>query len=116
MRELIGYLVACRGNEEAAARMAAGIPQQFLCEEDRADRVHARIDDESIGTGIAIGKTATHDTVQSAPTGRLITIIYAREKFTGDLVEEIANAIPGLGVSDCGSRECQATGKGARRM
>jgi hypothetical protein len=97
---LIGYLVACNGAEEAAARMAAGIPQQFLCKEDRADRVRARIDDESIGAGFAIGKTATHNTIRSAPTGGLITIIYARENFTGDVVEEIANAIPGFGVFD----------------
>jgi hypothetical protein len=100
MRELIGYLVACRGDEAAAARMAAGIPQKFLCKEDRADRIHARIDDESIGAGFAIGKTATHNTLRSAPTEGLITIIYARENFTGDVVEEIANAIPGSGVSD----------------
>jgi hypothetical protein len=100
MRELLGYLVACKGDEEAAARMAAGIPQQFLCKEDRADRVRARIDDESIGAGFAIGKTATHNTIRSAPTGGLITIIYARENFTGDVVEEIANAIPGFGVFD----------------
>jgi hypothetical protein len=31
MRELIEYLVAYRGAEEAVARMAAGIHQQFLC-------------------------------------------------------------------------------------
>jgi hypothetical protein len=100
MRELIGFLVACRGDEEAAVRMAADIPQQFLCKEVRADRVHARIDDESIGAGFAIGKTATHNNVRSAPTGGLITNIYARENFTGDAVEELANAIPGFGVFD----------------
>jgi hypothetical protein len=100
MRELIGYLVTCSGDEEAAVRMAAGISQQFLCKEDRADRVRAPIDDDSIGAGFAIGKAASGDTVRSAPTDSPITIIYARENFTDDVVEEIANAIPGFGVSD----------------
>ena len=35
MRELIGYLVACGGAEEVVARMAAGIPQQFLSDSVR---------------------------------------------------------------------------------
>jgi hypothetical protein len=84
MRELIGYLVACRGAEQAAARMAVGIPQrflckQFLCTDDRADR--ALIHDESIGTGI----------------GTPISVVHAHESFTG---ATIAGASPGFGVFD----------------
>jgi hypothetical protein len=82
MRELIGYLVACRGAERAAARRAVGIPQrfpreQFRCEDDRAD--HAPIHDESIGAG--------------TPSG----VVHARESFT---VAATAGAIPGFGVLD----------------
>lgn len=115
MRELIGGLVACRGAGEAVVRVAAGNLQRFLCKEDRAYRVHAPIDDESIGVDVAIGKTAISDTIRSARTGSPITIIYA-ENCADDALDEIAGAIPGFGVLDRGSRECQATGKGARRM
>jgi hypothetical protein len=94
MRKLIGYLVACRGDEVAAVRMAAGILQQFLCKEDRADRVHARIDDDSIGAGFAIGKTA------SPPTGSSVTNTYSRKNFTLDVVGDIPNPVPGFSVSD----------------
>jgi len=100
MRELIGYLAACGGDEEAAVRMAAGIPQQFLRKEDRADPVRARICGDSIGASFAIGKTAISHAVRSAPAGSPITIVYARENFTEDGVEAIANAIPDFGVSD----------------
>jgi hypothetical protein len=100
MRKLSGYLVARRGAEQAAARMAAGISQQFLCKEDWAERVHAPIGDESIADGIAIGKTATSDTTDSARTGSPITIIYACENFTDNAVEEAAGAIPSFGVLD----------------
>jgi hypothetical protein len=100
MRELIGYLVARRGAERVAARVAAGITQQFLCEEDRADRVHALIDDESIGVYISIGKTAIRDTTDSARTDSPITFIYARESFTDAAVDETAGATPSFGVFD----------------
>src|ERR1700730_6152313 len=53
MRKLIGYLVARKGAEQAAARMAAGISQQFLCKEDRAERVRALFGDDSIGESFA---------------------------------------------------------------
>jgi len=99
MRELIGYLAARGGDEEAAVRMAAGIPQQFLHKEDRADAVRARICGDSIGARFAIGKTAISHAVRSAPAGSPITIVYARENFTADVVEAIANAIPDFGVS-----------------
>jgi hypothetical protein len=110
MRELIGYLVACRGAEEVDVWTAAGIPQRFLCKDDRAD--HALIDDESIAAGSAIGeapsiaRTLTDDILtdrgltDSVGTGSPITIIYARENFTDDAVAEIARAIPGFGVLD----------------
>jgi hypothetical protein len=130
MRELIGYLVACRGAEHAAARMAADIPQRFLrkqflcepflCKGDRAD--HALIDDESISAGIAIGKapsvlhTLTDNILtEGVRTGSPIRIVYSRENFTDDAREEVAGAIPDLGVLDRGSQAGQATGQGARR-
>jgi hypothetical protein len=100
MRKLSGYLVALRGAEQAAARVAAGISQQFLCKEDRAERIHAPIGDESIAGGIAIGKTAINDTADSSRTGSPITIIYAHESFTGDAGEETAGATPTLCVLD----------------
>ena len=100
MRELTGYLAACGGDEEAAVRMAAGIPQQFLRKEDRADPVRARICGDSIGASFAIGKTAISHAVRSAPAGSSITIVYARENFTEHVVEAIATAVPHFGVSD----------------
>jgi hypothetical protein len=120
MRELNGYLVACRGAEAAAARMAVGIPRSFLCKqflrkEERADYVlidHALIDEESIGACIAIGKASsiTHTLTNnnlidraltdSVRTSSPITIIYARENLTDDAVEEIARAIPAFGALD----------------
>jgi hypothetical protein len=100
MRELIGYLAACGGDEGAAVRTAAGIPQQFLRKEDRADRTRARIYDDSIGAGFAIGKTAMSDPARSAPAGSPITIIYARENSTDDVVAAIANPIPDFSLSD----------------
>src|SRR5579862_4636832 len=48
MREWIGYLVAHGGAEQAVARTAVGIPQRYLCGEDRAYRAHASMD-ASIG-------------------------------------------------------------------
>jgi hypothetical protein len=100
MRKLSGYLVARKGAEQAAARMAAGISQQFPCKEDRAERIHAPIGDESIADRIAIGKTAINDTADSSRTGSPITIIYARENFTDDAVEETAGVTPTFGVLD----------------
>jgi hypothetical protein len=142
MRELIGYLVACRGAEDAVARMTAGIPQrilskqfickQFLCKESPAGR--ALIGQESISSGTTFGKATgiTHtptdnililadrvltDSVRtdSARTGSPITIVYSRENFTGDAVEEPAGAIPDLSVFDCGFQAGRAAGAGARR-
>ena len=75
MRELIGYLGACSGAEGAAARMAVGIPQQFLCKQYMYEE-------------------------DGAQTGTPITIVYARENFTDDAVEEIAGAISGFDVLD----------------
>src|ERR1700737_2622392 len=133
MGELLGYLAACRGAEQAAVPMAVGVPQKFRWKNERADPVHPTIGDESIGAamtfaGIAIDKSAISHTFReypddlagtmdacgmmvsapsiarilthSAQTGTPITIIYAREKFTGDTVEKFAGAIPDFGVSD----------------
>jgi len=84
-------------------------------------------DEECIGTDIAIGRTpsvartptgndltdgiltdgawtngawANGAWADSTRSGSPITIIYAREKFTDDAVEEIARAIPFFGVFD----------------
>jgi hypothetical protein len=103
MRKLIGHLVASSGAGEAAARMAADISQQFLCKEDRAERIHAPIAAESSGDGIAIGETAIGDacvSTDSARTDSPITFIYARENFTDDVVDETAGATPSFGVLD----------------
>jgi hypothetical protein len=135
MRQLIGYLVAFRGAEDAAARMAAGNSLRLLCKHFPRKKWkqrlckggHTRIDDKSIGAGIAIGKASsiTHaptgsvltDKVlaDSAPTSSPITIVYARENFADEAVEEIAGTVPDLGVFDCGSQAGQAAGAGARR-
>ena len=119
MREWIGYLVARGGAERAAARTAVGIPQRYLCGEDRADRAHALIDDASIGAdttfagakfaGIALdgigldghvseSVSAERTPTGSARTGTPITIIYAREKSADDAIEEIAGALAGFGL------------------
>jgi len=104
--------------------------KKLLREDDRADHalidramidydlIDALIkDEECIGTDIAIGRTPSvartptgNDLTDGAWTngawadstrsGSPITIIYAREKFTDDAVEEIARAIPFFGVFD----------------
>jgi hypothetical protein len=84
MRELIGYLVARRGAEHAAVRMAVGIPQRFLCKQflckgDRGD--HALIHDDSVGAGAGIP----------------ISVVHARERFT---IAAITGAILGFAVLD----------------
>jgi hypothetical protein len=85
MHKLIGYLVAHNGAEDAAARMAADI---FLTDSILTDSVRT-----------------------SSP----ITIVYSREHFTDDAVEEVSGATPDLGVFDCGSRAGPAASEGARR-
>jgi hypothetical protein len=72
MGELIGHLVACTGAEQAAVPVAVGVPQQFLHKEDRADRVHASVDEGSIRAaitfaGIAIGNSAISETIREIP-------------------------------------------------
>jgi hypothetical protein len=117
MREWIGYLVACRGAEQTAARTAVGIPQRYLCGEERAYRAHVVIDDASIGAdtafagmtfaGIALDGIDVSESVSaecaptdSARTGTPIKIIYAREKSAADAIEATAGALAGFGVSD----------------
>jgi hypothetical protein len=114
MREWIGYLVARAGAEQTAARTAVGIPQQYLCGEGRACRVHAYINDASIGAdtavagitfagiardGIDVSESASAECVltDSSRTGTPINIIYAREKSAD---EAIAGALAGFGVFD----------------
>ena len=113
MREMIGHLVARRGAEEAGVRTNAPAPRrckqflyaQLLRKEDRAD--DALIDDKSIDASIVIGKAPSivhfltdGARADSARTGSPITIVYAREIYTDDAIEEIAGAIPGFGVFD----------------
>jgi hypothetical protein len=112
MRERIGYLVACGGAEQTAARAAVGIPQRYLCGEDRAYRAHAFIDDASIGAdtavaGIALDGIDVSESVSaecaltdSFRTGTPISIIYAREKSADDAIEAIAGVLAGFGVFD----------------
>lgn len=97
MRELIGFLVAQGGAEQAAARMAVGIHhripcEQFPCKEDRACLAHAPI----IGTSVRTESVLA----DSPPSGTPITIVYAREKFPRDAIEKIAGAIPCFSVLD----------------
>jgi hypothetical protein len=88
MNELIGYLVACRGAEESAARMAVGISQQFVCKEGRGG---ALIDEDSIDSGMA--------TLHPAGGGP-ITIVYGRENITEPAIKAIAGANPEFGLLD----------------
>ena len=98
MREWIGYLVARSGAEQAAARTAVGIPQQYPCGEDRAYRAHASMD-ASIG-GFDVFESISAAPTDSAHTGTPIKIIYAREKSADDAIEEIAGTLAGFGVFD----------------
>jgi hypothetical protein len=112
MRELIGFLVARGGAEQAAARMAVGIDhripcEQFPCKDDRACRAYA-----SISTTSTRAECALADSFSS---GTPITIIYVREKFPRDAIEKIAGAIPALACSIEAPRQCQAL-PGARRI
>jgi hypothetical protein len=112
MRELIGFLVAWGGAEQAAARMAVGIHhripcEQFPCKEDRACRAHAPIGGTNVRT-----KSPLADSPRS---GTPITIIYAREKFPRDAIEKIAGAHPALARSIGAPKQCQAL-QGARRI
>jgi hypothetical protein len=114
MREWIGYVVACGGDEQTAARTAVGIPQRYPCREDWAYRVHAFIDDASIGADTAVagitfagivpdgidvsaGVWAECAPTDSARTGTPIKIIYACEKSADDAN---AGALAGFGVFD----------------
>jgi hypothetical protein len=140
MRELIGYLVACRGAGQAAVPMAVGVPQQFRWKNDRADRVHATIDHESIGAAMksAISHTfreypddlaSTMDAcdmmvsapriapklTHSAQTGTPITIIYAVRNSRAMPPKRSQTQFPTL-ACPIELQNCQATGRGARRM
>lgn len=94
MSELIGYLVARSGAEQAAARMAVCISQQLRCEDDRVDRAHARIDAESIGTA------ARDFSRYGAASGSPISIVDVRENIAGHAIGQIAGAIPSFGLFD----------------
>jgi hypothetical protein len=107
MRELIGFLVAQGGAEQAAARMAVGIHHRIPCKDDRACRAHAAIDGTSVRTESPLADNPT--------SGTPITIIYAREKFPRDAIEKIAGAIPALACSIEAPTQCQAL-QGARRI
>ena len=96
MHERIGYVVACRGAEQAAAPMAVGNSQQFLCGEDRADRVGGLIADASIAADIVV-----FFPVSLFPVSRsTITIIYDREGASEPAIEAIAGSIAEFGLLD----------------
>jgi hypothetical protein len=102
MRELIGYLVASRSTEQAAARTAVGIHQrfrceQFLCKEEVACSADCRF--PGVATGSTWVPTESHLT-DSAQTDTPIRIIYAAERFSHDAIEAIASAIAGFGEFD----------------
>jgi hypothetical protein len=101
MREWIGYLVARRGAEQAAARTAVGIPQQYLGGEDRAYRAQVFME-ASIGAldGFDASESISAAPTDSAHTGTPIKIIYAHEKSADDATEETAGALAGFGVFD----------------
>ena len=97
MRELIGFLVAQGGAEQAAARMAVGIHhripcEQFPCKQDRAVRALAPIGGTSVRAESVLA--------DNPPSGTPITILYAREKFPRDAIEKIAGAFPRIDVLD----------------
>ncbi|HEY4405723.1 MAG TPA: hypothetical protein VGN55_13840 [Xanthobacteraceae bacterium] len=121
MRELIGYLVAQGGAEQAAATMPVGVQERILCErlpcehfpgkqflgeEGWARRARATIDARPMGIAfawISIGGTnVPTDSVpsDSAATSTPITISYARKCFPRDAIAEIAGALPRFGVFD----------------
>jgi hypothetical protein len=126
MRELIGYLVARSGAEDAAARMAAEIParipcRQFVCRGLLCKQFRCRGDR---GLGIIQAPADNHPTnnirtdnilADCVRTGSPITIFYSREDLSDDAIAEIAGAIPDPSVFDCGSRAGPAAGEGARR-
>jgi hypothetical protein len=96
MREWIGHLVACKGAEQAAARMAVGISHQFPCKADRADRVQAPIDALSIGARVATFDPATFYLASCSA----IMNIYDSEIVTEPAIEAIAGAFPDFGLFD----------------
>jgi hypothetical protein len=102
MRELVGYLVAGRGTEQAAARMAVGIHHRFPCEPFRCKEYPAQSADCTF-PGVVVDSTRvpteSHST-DSAKTGTPITNIYAAERFSRHAIEAIASAIPRFGVFD----------------
>jgi hypothetical protein len=81
MRDLIGHLVARKGAGREAARVAVGISQEFL-----------RQDDGSATGGVA----ATDSVATSSP----ISIVYAGENILNPAILKIAGAIPGFGLFD----------------
>jgi hypothetical protein len=126
MRELIGYLVARGGAEDAAARMAAGISQripgrQFVCRHFLCKQVDIAIGETPGITRAPAGSASTDGILTanirtgSSGTSSPITIIYCRENFTDHAIEGTTAAIPDLSVFDCGSRAAQAASAGARR-
>lgn len=96
MRDLIGHLVARKGDERGGARQVVGISREFLCGDDGADRIHALTDEESIDAGVFTNDTATGSFATDSP----ITIVYAREGILDPAILQIAGAIPGFGLFD----------------
>jgi hypothetical protein len=79
MRDLIGHLVARKGAEREAARIAVGISQEFLRRNDDA---------------------ATGAETDSVATRSPISIVYADKSILDPAILAIAGAIPGFGLFD----------------
>jgi hypothetical protein len=99
MRDLIGHLVAPKGAEVEAARIAVGSFQEFL-RRDGVDRVHALIDKRSIDAAAFTRDPATLRVVGGAATDSPITIAYASEDIPDPANLQIAGAINGFGLFD----------------
>jgi hypothetical protein len=97
MRGLIGYLVAGRGTEQAAARMAVGIHHRFRCKKYPAHSADCTF--SGVVADSTRAPTESHST-DSAKTGTPITNIYAADGFSRQAIEAIASAISRFGVLD----------------
>jgi hypothetical protein len=102
MRQLIGYLVAGRRTERAAARMAVGIHHRFPCEPFRRKEYPTHSADCTFpGVAVDCARFPTESrSTDSAKSGTPITNIYVAERFSRHAIEKIASAIPRFGVFD----------------
>jgi hypothetical protein len=98
MRELIGYLVACSGAEQAVARRAGGAPQQFQCKQFLCKQFPRK-----------------EDLIDRVRSDSPITVFYAGQSLTGDATDIVAGGNARLWPVRL-RLPSRATGKGAGRM